>query len=169
MVTLPIMGTLGQRFKPVRQQFEEILHWTPQNQIRAEVALWHVLWQLADLERPPKPALTVRPGPVETALSIIENELDQHLNGKSLAARVALSYSQLNRLFKEHVGETLASYITRQRLIRAEHLLRESNMPIKVIAERVGIPDIQHFNKFIRLHTGCAPRVYRRERVTAKD
>lgn len=161
MENIPVICSLAQRFKLIRQQFEEILNWKPQNPTRAEVALWHILWQLADQKRQLSPALTVRPGPVETALGIIENELDQHLNAKSLAARVALSYSQLNRLFKEHLGTTLSKRIATERFNRAEQLLSQSNMPIKVIAERVGIPDMQHFNKFIRQRTGLSPRNYR--------
>ena len=116
---------------------------------------------MTDQEPNAKQSLRIRPGPVETALGIVENELDHKLNAKSLAARVALSYTQLNRLFKEYLNTTLSKYISTERLNRAHYLLIETNLPIKAIAEQVGIPDIQHFNKFIRLQTGLAPRALR--------
>lgn len=123
--------------------------------------LWDLLWKMTEQEPSEKQSLRVRPGAVETALGIIENELDHKLNAKSLAARVALSYTQLNRLFKEHLDTTLSNYISSERLNRSRYLLLETNLPIKAIAQQVGIPDIQQFNKFVRLHTGLAPRKFR--------
>ncbi len=158
---LPIMCALGNRFTQVNQQFEGIAKLVAKNRDRAEVMLWDLLWGLTDLIQTENPVLTARPGPVETALGLIENELDRGLNAKSLAERVAVSYSQLNRLFKGQFGTTLSNYIAQERFKRADHLLRDTNFSIKAIAEHAGMPDLQHFNKFIRLHTGMAPRVYR--------
>lgn len=158
---LPVLASLRQRFDSTRKQFEEILRWSQSNQTRANVALWDLLWKMTDHEHSVRQSLRVRPGAVETALGIIENELDHKLNAKSLAARVALSYTQLNRLFKEHLDTTLSNYISAERLNRSRYLLLETNLPIKAIAEQVGVPDIQRFNKFIRLHTGLAPRKFR--------
>ena len=43
-------------------------------------------------------------------------------------------------------------------MARAQHLLSQSTLPIKAIAEEVGIPDLQHFNKVVRRKLGGAPR-----------
>ena len=48
-----------------------------------------------------------------------------------------------------------------ERFKRADTLLRESNLPIKAIAEQLGLSDLQHFNKFIRSRTGLPPRAFR--------
>jgi len=90
------MAALENRSEQVESQFETLVKWTSSNRARAEVILWELLWGLTDLATLESPVLTARPGPVETALGIIENELETGLNAKSLAVRVALSYSQLN-------------------------------------------------------------------------
>lgn len=160
-IEVPAMYPLGIRFEQFHQPFGMLVKWSATNSLRAEIILWEMLWRLTDLIRPATPMLTIRPGPVETALGIIENELDQSFNAKSLAQRVALSYSQLNRLFKEHFSVSLAQYIVNERFKRADTLLRESNLPIKAIAEQLGLSDLQHFNKFIRSRTGLPPRAFR--------
>ena len=55
--------------------------------------------------------------------------------------------------------------MTQKRVAQATHLLINSNMPIRVIATMAGIPDLQHFNKFIRKHCGMAPTRYRETNI----
>ncbi|YCM47068.1 helix-turn-helix transcriptional regulator (plasmid) [Verrucomicrobiaceae bacterium 227] len=160
-VSVPVMAPLGNRHTQVSNRFESLVKWLPSNRIRAEVLLWDLLWGLTDLGQAKNPMLVTRHGAVETALGIIENELEYGLSAKALADRVAISYSQLNRLFKQHFEMTLSNYIANERFKRADHLLRETNVPIKAIAEQVGLPDLQHFNKFIRSRSGMPPRKYR--------
>ncbi len=80
-----------------------------------------------------------------------------------LAHRTGISYSQLNRLFQQHLHTSIGRYITQKRLEMARHLLAESNLPIQVIAEMVGFGDLQHFNKFVRQHCGMSPRRLREQ------
>jgi AraC-like DNA-binding protein len=166
-VDLPYMQPLGEHFADVRQAFEAILRWSCDQSLKAEVALWALLWKMTDLEQAEPPELMVRPGHLETALGIIENELDGDLNAQVLARRIGISYTHLNRLFKEELGETVSRYMAKQRFKQAEYLLCQSNLSIKAIAERVGMPNLQHFNKFIRHHCGQPPSVYRKSKSPA--
>ena len=128
----------------------------------AEVRLWTLLFQLADMQEPP--ALRTLPGAVETARTLMDSELSTGINASQVAARVGYSRSQLNRLFQEHAGQTLAQYLTEKRVSLARELLTNSNLAIAQVGRRIGIHEPHHFNKFIRRHLGVSPREYRRRK-----
>jgi AraC family transcriptional regulator len=78
-----------------------------------------------------------------------------------VAAAAGVSHNHLTRLFGSHLGTTVVGYVRRRRLEEAEHLLRNSTMPVARIARMVGIPDLQAFNKACRREFGQAPRALR--------
>jgi transcriptional regulator GlxA family with amidase domain len=100
-------------------------------------------------------------------MGIIENGFGTALNADTLAQRIGISYSHLNRLFHQHLSQSVADYLTEKRVEHALHLLTHSNLPIIAIAQMVGIPDLQHFNKFMRRRCGLSPRKVRQEGVAA--
>ena len=168
-VQIPYMVPLENDFKIVRQRFERVIQWDKQHPIEADVALWDLLWLMSDLGKDQAPKLAVRPGSLETAMGIVENELDEHLNAQILADRIGISYTHLNRLFKERLNTTVSKYIAQERYQRAGQLLRKSNLSIKAIAERVGFSSSQHFNKFMRQQCGLSPSRYRAEHSELND
>lgn len=80
----------------------------------------------------------------------------------ALAETVGLSHNHLTRLFQKHLGRTIVGHLIERRLMRAEHLLRHSNMPVKQVASNVGMNDLQAFNKAFRSRYGVSPRELRR-------
>ena len=58
-------------------------------------------------------------------------------------------------------GATVMQLVTGKRMEVAKHLLRATDYPVAVIAERVGIPDYNYFTKVFQKHAGCTPRAYR--------
>lgn len=94
---------------------------------------------------------------VSRAASIIEANLHLPLSISTVAKRAGLSQNYLARLFKEHYKMTLSRYQTRKRMEFASYLLVNSNMKIKEIGARCGIPDAQHFNKLFRRFNGRSP------------
>jgi AraC-like DNA-binding protein len=125
----------------------------------AEIALWSLLFQLAELQT--DHGLKILPGPVETARTLMDSELSTGIDAMEVAKRIGYSRSQINRLYREHTGQTLAEYLAAQRLGLAKELLAHSNLTIGQVARRIGIPDPNVFNKFIRRHLGVAPRELR--------
>ena len=75
-----------------------------------------------------------------------------------------MSVARLTRIFRDQYGQTPTEYIRTLRMQQACGLLINTNRPIKEVAVRVGIPDLQRFNKLIRDTFGCSPRVLRTER-----
>ena len=60
-------------------------------------------------------------------------------------------------------GSTPIQYHLHLRFERAKKLLRETNLPIKAIAQQVGFPDPLHFSHQFRRHVALSPRGWREE------
>ncbi|MDD5598979.1 MAG: AraC family transcriptional regulator [Victivallaceae bacterium] len=98
---------------------------------------------------------------VSRAAAVIEANLHSPLSIPAIAGQAGLSQNYLARLFKEHYGMTLTAYQTKKRLELARYLLLNSDIKIKEIAARCGIPNSQHFNKLFRKFMGKSPSAMR--------
>ena len=77
------------------------------------------------------------------------------------SAIARMSPFAFSRYFKKNAGEGLVEYLTRIRIEKARHLLRETGDQINDIAERCGFSSISNFNKHFRKAEGLSPRNYR--------
>lgn len=98
---------------------------------------------------------------VVRAATIIEERLASPPSARALAELVSLSPNYLAHTFRQHYGMTMAGYLARVRMARAQELLRTTNMPIGHIAARIGMHDVQHLNKQFRRLLGCSPTAFR--------
>jgi len=96
------------------------------------------------------------------AVALMESHIEAPLSIAAIAARVALSGRQLERLFRAAFDLAPARYYLNLRLDEARKLLRLSTLSITDIALATGFVSASHFAKNYRLHTGHAPRHERR-------
>jgi AraC-like DNA-binding protein len=82
---------------------------------------------------------------------------------KSIAERFFINQSYLSRHFKANMGETLTDYINRTRLESSKLLIKNSDLPISVIALNVGYTDANYFIKLFKSRFGMTPSEYRRK------
>ena len=94
---------------------------------------------------------------VEQAAELIENNIEERLSIPDIASEAGLSQNYLAKLFKEHFGVTMEGYLIRKRIAFATYLLQNTDMQIKEVGIRVGIPDAQYFNKLFKKNTGNTP------------
>jgi AraC-like DNA-binding protein len=127
---------------------------------RTRSDIWGVLLRLADRRAPREEGRPAR-NHVVAAMSFIESRLSEPLSVPEVADAVGISANHLTRVFGTEVGETVVAYIRRRRVDRARRLLDSSTMSIPAIAARVGIGDLQAFNKACRAVTGRSPRQLR--------
>jgi methylphosphotriester-DNA--protein-cysteine methyltransferase len=165
------MHPLGVEFPAVSERFELILANWRGMPCRTEVSLWDLLWRLCEEIEPSGPGeLVGLPAVVETALGIIDNEFaSSTLNANNLAVRIGVSYGHLNRLFRSCLDTSVGGYLAQRRVETARHLLVDGKLPVSTVAQMVGIPDLQSFNKFIRRHCGVPPRSLREESVEGEE
>jgi AraC family transcriptional regulator of adaptative response / methylphosphotriester-DNA alkyltransferase methyltransferase len=97
----------------------------------------------------------------DDAVAIVEREYARDLNPEQVARRVATSRRQLQRVFAEIGGTTFREYLTRVRLERAAHLLREDRRPVPQIARAVGFRSASAFSVAFRRHHGVPPGAIR--------
>jgi transcriptional regulator GlxA family with amidase domain len=95
-------------------------------------------------------------------VSLMEQSIERPLRMHELAASVALSNRQLERLFLKHFGHTPTRRYLEIRLGHACQLLRQTAMPVLSVAVASGFNSASHFSKSYLDHFGHSPSAERR-------
>lgn len=77
-----------------------------------------------------------------------------------LAASQNISISQLKRIFKEHTGASVITYLTALRIKEAKRLIQESSLNFSQVAVAVGYDNIYYFSSLFKKHTGMTLTEY---------
>jgi len=86
-----------------------------------------------------------------------------HLTIKMLAERFAVSRCHISRTFHSERKMTLATFIHRQKLLRAERqLLRDQTLTVKALSSSLGYADYQYFIARFKEQWGESPGRYRK-------
>lgn len=88
-------------------------------------------------------------------------ERHQFRSIQQLAQVVNLSGSRLSHLFKEQTGLILSDVLAKQRMKRAAHLLRSTDLSINEISEQIGYCHATSFARSFKRVFECSPIVYR--------
>ena len=102
---------------------------------------------------------------IEQVKSYIRDNLDRELSRNEIAERVFLNPEYLSRLFRKETGQSLIEYITSERINTAIGYLVRTNMPVSIIASKVGHTNFSHFSKIFKKVTGLTPNEYRQTHV----
>ena len=97
----------------------------------------------------------------ETLAWAVEN-LDRPLQVEELARRALLSPRTFARRFVEVTGATPARWLSRQRVLHAQHLLETTAIPVEVVAQRCGFGSGTTMRAHFRAVVGTSPLAYRR-------
>jgi len=96
------------------------------------------------------------------AMRAMHDDIGRDWTAQTLAGAASMSRSVFARRFKETVGETPLGYLTRWRIYKAKCLLRQSDLSLYAIAERVGYATDGAFNRVFKRQVGETPGRYRR-------
>jgi len=97
------------------------------------------------------------------ALDFIEKNYHQNILIEDIATSVGLSTDYFSRMFKQFIGVTPQEYVKNVRLAKATELLREHDMRITQVAEKVGFEDPGYFTRQFKKILGITPSQYQRE------
>ncbi|MGP1562669.1 helix-turn-helix domain-containing protein, partial [Filifactor alocis] len=78
-----------------------------------------------------------------------------------LAQIACMSQAKLKYVFKDVYHMSIQQYIVTRRITHAEHLLRDTVLPVSQIAEMVGYKYISSLSDMFKQHTGMKPTEYR--------
>lgn len=79
----------------------------------------------------------------------------------NIAARVSLSASRLEHLFKVHARVSIREFIHEARLVRAAELIASTDERISQICYAVGFRDTSNFTHAFKKTFGVTPKLYR--------
>jgi len=100
---------------------------------------------------------------MEAVLSHCHEHFAEDVDLIALAASHAMSYSHLRQQMRRITGVAPHQYLLRLRCESARQLLSDTDLPIKQIATRVGIPDPYSFSRTFRRCVGSSPAAYRKQ------
>jgi AraC family transcriptional regulator len=95
----------------------------------------------------------------------VEDYIGEHLSEETSVERLAelaeLSPSHFAHVFKETTGMTPLQFITRQRITRAQQLIRETSRSLIDVGLEVGYSSPSHFAQVFRRVVGVTPSEFR--------
>lgn len=96
-------------------------------------------------------------------ISWLQENLDQNISLDQMAEKMNLSTSHFRAMFRAELGTGPGNYYFSMRIHEATRLLRETSLPIKEIAGRIGYNEISHFYRAFRKFNNSTPNDYRQE------
>jgi AraC family transcriptional regulator, transcriptional activator of pobA len=111
---------------------------------------------VSDLRRYDEPLLA-------EVFETIERGYCEPLSLRDVAHRVGLSPGHLTTVVRRRTGRTVQEWIAERRMTEARRLLTETDLPVAVVARRVGMQDPGYFARVFRRDTGSSPRDWRHD------
>lgn len=93
---------------------------------------------------------------------LLTENLDRRFTIEELSRRFLINPSSLKEMFKTVYGKSLAAHIKEHRMELAARLLRETDMSVAEVAERVGYESQSKFSAEFKKATGLLPTELRR-------
>lgn len=99
----------------------------------------------------------------------VQDHLSQDLSLEALAEQTGFSTYHFARLFRQTTGESPHQFVLRQRVERAQQLLKERNLPLVHIAFESGFASQSHLTQVFKRYLGLTPRAYRHHHSIRAD
>lgn len=98
---------------------------------------------------------------IKKAIKYMNENYDKNISLKNIADNVHLTHNYFSNLFKREIGETVMSYLMDIRMEEAKKLLRNTDLKIYEISEKVGYEDPNYFGRVFKKYNGLTPIKYR--------
>jgi two-component system response regulator YesN len=100
--------------------------------------------------------------PIRMAKKYIQQNSMKPISLEEVSSYVGFNASYFSTLFKKESGSNFLEYLSEVRMNHAKELLKETNISIAEICEKVGYSDLKHFTKSFKKATGLKPNEYRK-------
>ena len=97
---------------------------------------------------------------VNRIISYIQEHIREDIHISDLAEHFSLNADYLSRLFKAHAHISLGRYLTLQKVIKAQDLLREGQS-VAAVSDKLGYSSYAYFFRTFQKITGISPSRYR--------
>jgi transcriptional regulator GlxA family with amidase domain len=106
---------------------------------------------------------------ISEVMEYVIRNLDQQIDVDKLAVQCSLSRRTFDRRFRAGTGLSPIQWIHHQRVLRAQHLLEETDLTINAIARRVGLSKAVSLRPVFRRVVGLTPQDYRASFRQSRD
>jgi transcriptional regulator GlxA family with amidase domain len=113
----------------------------------------------AQFVRTPMPTMTA--DTLAPLLAWLGENLGEALTVPDLAARVHMSARTFARRFRDETGTTPHQWVTHQRVLLAERLLEETDLPVDAVARRTGFGNAATLRHHFTRARSTTPQAYR--------
>lgn len=93
---------------------------------------------------------------------IVKKEIYQNISRNDIADMVHLNPDYLDRIFKKETGISVTRFIVGEKINIAKRLLAETELPVTILATKLGYTNISHFSSVFKKSTGLNPVDYRK-------
>jgi AraC family transcriptional regulator len=100
------------------------------------------------------------PRVLATVIAYIEEHAHEAIALDTLASMANVSRFHFARMFKLSTGVSPMTYVEKNRIRKAQSLIKQEQLSLAAIAAEVGFADQSHFTRRFRLHVGCTPSDY---------
>jgi AraC family transcriptional activator of pobA len=153
--------------KLIREATAEYERKSPAYQLMVKHTIQLLFVHLARSYLPPnladKPAIVRNLEPFKPLIKHIEKQYDKPLSIESAARMVSLNPFHFCKTFKKLTGCTFVDYVNRHRMNVADQLLRDTDLSVTEIADRVGCGNTNYFTKLYKKYKGFPPSHARRQ------
>ena len=91
----------------------------------------------------------------------LHTHYSEKITVETLASRFATNRTSLNNTIREHSGLSAKAYLNYIRLEVAASLLRNTELSVSEISDRIGIEDIAYFSRSFKKKNGLSPSEFR--------
>lgn len=97
----------------------------------------------------------------EKTITIIDINIEKPLSTQMIADALSLNPDYLGRKVKEETGSTITELIYKRKINLAKFYLQNTDLPVKQVANNLGIEDASYFGKIFKKYTGLSPNNYK--------
>ncbi len=111
--------------------------------------------------RPSSDLMAVKDATIIEAVKYVYDNIDKPIQVNDLQRELAIARRVLYSKFKQNLGCSVHQFIKKVRVDKIKVLLRETDLTINQIAQKMGFPGADHFAKYFRSIQGENPAQYR--------
>ena len=100
---------------------------------------------------------------VNEVSKIVKRDIYQDISRNEIAEIMHMNPDYLDRVFKKETGLSMKKFIVREKINIAKKLLEETELPITILAVKLGYKNMSHFSNVFKMHTNFNPVDYRKD------
>ncbi len=104
---------------------------------------------------------------IEIAKTYIITNINKNITVKEVADQIHRSPEYFTKLFKKATGMNVKDYITRKKHEIAIDLLKNSSLPVSMVALEIGYTNFSHFTQIFKSIEGITPTAYRQKNTNS--